>query len=203
MFISALKSLDHIRGDAQAITTAEDAIAWIERQKSGMPREEHRAYERFICNFLLRPRDGAALQAAEDAARQTDSGQNVLDNQDAGQHVDEGRDSVQPPEPVYFHYPGKFVSAQLTNAKGVEIVFPVKDNRDREWARRLEWAINKHRDIGEEDLDQLTKDYADVLRQSKEAHERKYDQQHIAALNERLERQNQRFRNLGLYSCLA
>jgi hypothetical protein len=196
MFISALKSFDHIRGDAQGITTAEDAIAWIERQKSGMPREEHRAYERSICDVIL------ALQA-EDAARQTDSGQNVLDNQYAGQHVDEGRDSVQPPEPVYFHYPGKFVSAQLKNAKGVEIVFPVKDNRDREWARRLEWAINEHRDIAEEDLDQLTKDYADVVRQSKEAHERKYDQQHIAALHERLERQNQRFRNLGLYACLC
>jgi hypothetical protein len=36
------------------------------------------------------------------------------DYQDADQHVDEGRDSMQP-EPVYFHYPWKFVSAQLKN----------------------------------------------------------------------------------------
>jgi hypothetical protein len=34
------------------------------------------------------------------------------DDQDADQHVDEGRDSVQP-EPVNFHYPWKFVSTQL------------------------------------------------------------------------------------------
>ena len=36
------------------------------------------------------------------------------DDQDADQHVDEGSDSVQP-EPVYFHYPWKFVSTQLKN----------------------------------------------------------------------------------------
>ncbi len=35
-------------------------------------------------------------------------------DQDADQHVDEGRDSVQP-EPVYFHYPWKCVSTQLKN----------------------------------------------------------------------------------------
>ena len=126
----------------------------------------------------------------------------MLDIQDAGRHVDEGRESVQP-EPVYFHYPWKFVSAQLKNAKGDEILHPVNDNRDREWARRLEWAIGKHSDIAEEDLDQLTEDYADVIRQSKEAHERKYDQQHIASLYERLERANQRFRAHGLYTSMA
>jgi hypothetical protein len=36
------------------------------------------------------------------------------DDQDADQHMDEGRDSVQP-EPVYFHCPWKFVSTQLKN----------------------------------------------------------------------------------------
>ena len=36
------------------------------------------------------------------------------DDQDADQQMDEGHDSVQP-EPVYFHYPWKFVSTQLKN----------------------------------------------------------------------------------------
>jgi hypothetical protein len=36
------------------------------------------------------------------------------DDQDADQHMDEGRDYVQP-EPVYFHCPWKFVSTQLKN----------------------------------------------------------------------------------------
>jgi hypothetical protein len=36
------------------------------------------------------------------------------DDQDANQHVDEGRDFVQP-EQVYIHYPWKFVSTQLKN----------------------------------------------------------------------------------------
>ncbi len=40
-------------------------------------------------------------------------------------------------------------------------------------AKRLEWAIEKHRDIAEDDLDKLQQDYEHVLRQSKEAHERK------------------------------
>jgi hypothetical protein len=34
------------------------------------------------------------------------------DDQDADQHMDEGRDSVQP---FYFHCPWKFVSTQLKN----------------------------------------------------------------------------------------
>ena len=124
------------------------------------------------------------------------------DNQDADQHVDEGRDSVQP-EPVYFHYPWKFVSAQLKNAKGDEIFYPVNDNRDREWARRLEWAIEKHRDIAEDDLDRLQTDYEKVLRRSKKAHKRKYDQRHIAELYARLERANQRFRTHGLSTSIV
>jgi hypothetical protein len=120
MFIFALKCFDHARCDAQAIKICEDALVWIERQKSGMPREEQQAFDRTILDVILAldARDDAVrkARAAEDAARQADAGQKVLDNQDAGQHVDEGRDSVQP-EPVYFHYPWKFVSAQLKNAK--------------------------------------------------------------------------------------
>jgi hypothetical protein len=208
MFMFGLKCFDdHARGDAQAITTYEDAMAYIEQQKSGMPQEEQQAFDRTIMDVILalNARDDAVrkARAVDDAARQAEAaGQKVLDNQDAGQHVDEGHDSMQP-EPVYFHYPWKFVSAQLKNAKGDEIFYPVNDNRDREWARRLEWAIGKHRDIAEEDLDQLTEDYVDVIRQSKEAHERKYDQQHIASLYERLERANQRFRAHGLYTSMA
>jgi hypothetical protein len=80
--------------------------------------------------------------------------------------------------------------SQLTNAKGDEIFYPVSDNRDREWAKRLEWAIEQHRDIAKDDLDKLQQDYEHVFRQSKEAHERKYDQQHIDALYKRLERAN-------------
>ncbi len=56
------------------------------------------------------------------------------------------------PKPMasrHFSFPWKFVSAQLKNSKGDEIFFPVNDERDREWARRLEWVVGKHRDLAE------------------------------------------------------
>jgi hypothetical protein len=68
-------------------------------------------------------------------------------------------------------YPWSFVSAQLTHAKGNEIFYFVIDDRDRQWARRLEWAIKQHSDLAEDDLDELQAEYEDVIRQSKEAHE--------------------------------
>ncbi len=59
----------------------------------------------------------------------------------------------------------------------------------------MEWAIDKHHDIAEHDLDKLQRDYEKVLRRSKEAHERRYDQRrHIAELYQPLELANKRFR---------
>ena len=100
-------------------------------------------------------------------------------------------------------YPWSFVSAQLTNAKGNEIFYPVIDNRDRQWARRLEWAIKQHRDLAEDDLDELQAEYEDVIRQSKEAHERNYDKKEIVMLNKRLEQANQALRTHRLYALMV
>jgi len=52
-------------------------------------------------------------------------------------------------------YPQKFVSPQLLDRNGREILYPVEDGRDRWWARKMECAINHHRDLGERDLDGL------------------------------------------------
>ena len=79
---------------------------------------------------------------------------------------------------------------QLTNSKGDEIFYPVNDERDRQWARRLEWVIGHHLDRAEDDLEELHADNLAVLRESREAHERKYDQEHIAELNKRLKATN-------------
>lgn len=195
-------------GDAQSTAKVEGLKAWVNQQKSEMPQEEHEAFDRFIKNLLLARGEPEAKdrQAAEDAARLTDSGQNAPEDQDAGQHMNEDPDSVEP-ESVSrtskFHYPWKFVSAQLTNRKGDEILYPINDDRDRLWARRLEWAIDKHRDIAEDDLDELQRDYEKVLRRSKEAHERRYDQWHIAELYQRLELANKRFRTLGFCTSIV
>jgi hypothetical protein len=104
-------------------------------------------------------------------------------------------------EPVpqrHFHYPWRFVSAQVSNAKG-EIFYPVNDNRDRQWARRLEWVIEQHRDLAEDDLDEMETE----MRQSKQGIFRKYDQEHIATLNRRLDRANQALLAHRLYAHMA
>ncbi len=44
-------------------------------------------------------------------------------------------------------YPWKFVSPQLLDRDGREILYPVEDDRDRWWARKMECAINHHRDL--------------------------------------------------------
>ena len=43
-------------------------------------------------------------------------------------------------------FPWKFACTQLNNAKG-EIFYPVRDDKDRIWARRLEWVVENHLDI--------------------------------------------------------
>ncbi len=62
---------------------------------------------------------------------------------------------------VYCPWP--FVSPQLLNTKGEEIYFPVVDDKDQSWERRLEWAINRHLDLGEAELNGLQAHYVKVL----------------------------------------
>jgi hypothetical protein len=73
------------------------------------------------------------------------------------------------------------------NSKGEEIVYPVEDDRDRIWARRLEWVVDQHLDRAEDEQKQLQRDFEAVLRQSKEARERKYDQKTISYLSGQLD----------------
>jgi hypothetical protein len=49
-------------------------------------------------------------------------------------------------------------------------------------------VIRQHLDRAKDDLDELQADYEPVLRQSREAHERKYDQAHTSYLTERLDK---------------
>ena len=61
-------------------------------------------------------------------------------------------------------YPWKFVSPQLLDRDGREILYPVEDDRDRWWARKMECAINHHRDLAERDLDGLQAYSLDIVR---------------------------------------
>ena len=100
--------------------------------------------------------------------------------------------------PRTVHYTSKFVSSQLTS-KGKEVVFPVHDEKDRVWARRLEWAIDAHLDRAEAETDQLQTDFEQILRESKEVGFRKYDQQRIADLVQQLENAHRRLRDRGVW----
>ena len=84
--------------------------------------------------------------------------------------------------------------AERANPKDSEVFYPVNDGRYRQWARRLEWAIDRHRDIAEDDLEELHANHFVVLCESREVHERRYDQEHITKLNKSLEATNKALR---------
>jgi hypothetical protein len=101
--------------------------------------------------------------------------------------------------PKRVHFPWKFVSSELKNYKGEEILFPVNDEQDRRWARRLKRVIKEHLDRAEDDVDKLQSNYESVLCQSREAHERKYDQAYISNLTKRLDAANNSLCHFHLY----
>ena len=86
------------------------------------------------------------------------------------------------------HYPWKWVSPQLLNRKGDEIFYPVDSPSDQAWARRLEWAVNSHRDLADGDLSRLQTDFERVLRTSQSAVLRRNDRDYIKSLQDQLER---------------
>jgi hypothetical protein len=61
-------------------------------------------------------------------------------------------------------YPWKFVSPQLLNRNGREILYPVEDDRDRWWASKMECVIKHHRDLGERDMDGLQAYSLEIVR---------------------------------------
>jgi hypothetical protein len=87
------------------------------------------------------------------------------------------------------HYPWGSVSSLHMNSKGKEIIYRVDDDRDWIWARRLKWVVDQHLDRAEDEQSQPQSNFEAFLRlsQSKEARERKYDQEHIAYFDEQLE----------------
>ncbi len=72
----------------------------------------------------------------------------------------------------------------------------------RSFNRRSPNALTSHGNScppAEDDLDKLQADYEAVLRQSREAHERKYDQSYISDLTKRLDAANKSLRQFHLY----
>jgi hypothetical protein len=56
------------------------------------------------------------------------------------------------------HYPWVSVSPLLMISAGEEIIYRVDDDRDRIWARRLEWVVDQHLDRAEHEESQLQRD---------------------------------------------
>jgi hypothetical protein len=92
-------------------------------------------------------------------------------------------------------YPWDWVSPQLLNRKGEEIYYPVVNDADRAWARRLEWAINHHRDLAQSDLNGLQAECERVLRRSQSAAVRRDERYYINHLQAQLEDAHKRLRD--------
>ena len=99
-----------------------------------------------------------------------------------------GTDSRKRPLSGPVHYPWKWVLPQLLNRKGDEIFYLVDPPSDQAWARRLEWAVNSHRDLADGDLSREQTDFERVLRTSQSAVLRRNDQDYIKSLQDQLER---------------
>jgi hypothetical protein len=90
---------------------------------------------------------------------------------------DSGQDTPDPPVDQDAHdrkprrrhvtvqdYPWKFVSPQLLNRNGREILYPVEDDKDRWWASKMECVIKHHRDLAERDMDGLQAYSLEIVR---------------------------------------
>jgi hypothetical protein len=80
MIAVSLKCFDHACCNAQDRSTF-DSAAFLEQLKSGIPLEEHWEFEWTIFRALRAQigAEDAARKAADDTARQANSGQNVRD----------------------------------------------------------------------------------------------------------------------------
>ena len=98
----------------------------------------------------------------------------------------------------------QWVSPQLllVNSKGEEIFYPIVDDTDRSWVRRLEsvdWAIGCHRNLAEADFNALQTEFEKALQTSRVAR-RDNDRLYIKYLQEQLESEHKRFRDLWMHS---
>ena len=97
--------------------------------------------------------------------------------------------------PMVVDYPWDWFSPQLLNHKGEEIYYPFVDDNDRSWARRLEWAINHHRDLAQSDLNGLQGECERVLRRSQSAAVRRDERYYIKSLQSQLDDAHKRLRD--------
>ena len=75
----------------------------------------------------------------------------------------------------------------------------MNDKQDHRCAGKVKLVIKEQLDWAGDDLDKLQSDNGSVLRQSREAHERKYDQAYISDLTKRLDAANKSLRQYHLY----
>jgi hypothetical protein len=140
-------------------------MGWAQRRKNRVDRhrehllaESQALLETELSSFSARGASPVTSDAELDSPASL-AAQDFPDVQDAcGQDspvVQVAHDRKRRRDVTVQDYPWKFVSPQLLDRNGREILYPVEDDRDRWWARKMECAINYHRDVGERDLDGL------------------------------------------------
>ena len=154
------------------------AVDYVERKRL---RDSERA-------VLHRAKSLAAARPELEAALASGAGPGASPANEA-QAVEDSEEVKRPVD-----YPWDWVSPQLLNRKGEEIYYPVVDDADRAWARRLEWAINHHRDLAQSDLNGLQAECERVLKRSQSAAVRRDERHYIDSLKAQLEDAHKRLR---------
>jgi hypothetical protein len=152
-------------------------MGWAQRRKNRVDRHrEHllaecRAHLEFeLSSFSARGASPITCDAELDSPASL-AAQDFPDVQDAcGQDtpdhpvVQDAHDCKRRRHVTVQDYPWKFVSPQLLNRNGREILYPVEDDRDRWWASKMECVINHHRDLAERDMDGLQTYSMEIVR---------------------------------------
>ncbi len=162
----ARKCLDRRKAAKQKVEVA----ATLDRMLSQLPREEADALARemmaHIAASFRAPASGSMAETPQviyfailfiDAPDRTNA--RPARQVDPVPGRDEQEDCLDPqvgphPVPPCFNYPYRFVSSVQKNSKGDEILFPVNDDRDRQWAKRLDWVVERHLDRAEDELEE-------------------------------------------------
>jgi hypothetical protein len=144
-------------------------MGWAQRRKNRVDRhrehllaETQRQLEINLPSSAVR----GASPVMSDAEQDSPGSLGVQDSPVVQDAFDPGRKRLR--HVTVQDYPWKFVSPQLLDRNGREIFYPVEDDRDRWWARKMECAINHHRDLGERDLDGLQAYSLEIVRRVKQ-----------------------------------
>ena len=99
----------------------------------------------------------------------------------------------EPPQPPV-HYHSRTFDSRLKTLSGKKIVYPINDDSDRIWAKRMDWVLDQHIEHSKDELRNCEEDFKAVLGRSRSS--TISDQEHIKWLQGQLNTAHKRIRSL-------